>query len=667
QDDDADLELQRGERIESLPSDGSAGDCLRSVRDSLRRLPHQGLGFGLLKWQEPDALAQPLRALPGAPVLFNYLGQLDASAATSALFALTEEDTGPSADPAASRDYLLEVNGSVLGGSLRVSFGYSSHLHTAATLERLAQRFLHHLRALISARHSEDARRFSPGDFPLAAVSQQALDALLREAGPDVEDLYPLSPVQQGLLFHWLLSPESSVYFEQLAWTMRGPLDLEAFRQAWRASLERHAPLRTSFHWEGLESPLQVVHARAELPFELLDWRELSASEQQAHFQRLLDEDRQRGFELRRAPLLRLTVMRLAEDAHRILWSHHHLLLDGWSLGVLLEDVFALYETARSGGSARASSRPPFRDYIAWLGRRDSSADEAFWRSTLDGFSTPTPLPADTHAVVPRGQPSTQHTLEAVLSPEESTALLASARRQQLTLHTLALASWALVLSRYSGEDDVLFGTTVAGRPPELPGSEAMVGLFINTLPTRVRIPSAGSPLLPWLQSLQEHQLQARQHEQLPLVQLQALTPLARGTPLFESLLVVENYPLDASLQQRSALSVQDVRSFERTNYPLTLAVLPGDSLRLRLSYEMPRVESAAMERLLGQWRQALTALVAPTATRLGDVSLLSASERQQVVEEWNQTRADFPGEACIHHLFERQVALRPESIALEF
>ncbi|MGZ6029742.1 MAG: non-ribosomal peptide synthetase, partial [Myxococcaceae bacterium] len=304
---------------------------------------------------------------------------------------------------------------------------------------------------------------------------------------------------------------------------------------------------------------------------------------------------------------------------------------------------------------------------IAWLHRRDTRADESYWRSYLEGFSSPTPLPADTRAAPPKGEHSPQHMLEVGLSAEATASLQAFARQHQLTAHTLAMAAWALVLSRYSGEQDVLFGNTVAGRPPELPGAEAMVGLFINSLPTRVRIPSATSPLLPWLQSLQARQVEQHQYEHSPLVQVQGWSQVPRGMPLFESLVVFENYPLDASVLSASSLQVEDVRAFERTNYPLTLSVLPGAALRLRAVYDSPRFEHAAMERLLGQWRQALTALVAPTATRLGDVSLLSASERQQVVEEWNQTRADFPGEACIHHLFERQVALRPESIALEF
>ncbi|WP_375772564.1 non-ribosomal peptide synthase/polyketide synthase [Archangium gephyra] len=649
-----------------VPSGGSTGERLRAVRDSLSRLPHRGIGFGLLEWLGPPDVAQRLQALPAPQVAFNYLGQLDAAAASSRLFTSATEPSGHAMSPAGSRLHVLELNGSVLGGQLRLAFSYSAHLHLASTIESLAGRFLHHLRALITLRTSEDARSFSPGDFPLAALSQPSLDALLRQAGSDVEDLYPLSPTQQGMLFHALLSPESSTYFEQLSWTVTSALDLPAFLRAWKACLQRHTILRSSFLWEGLDSPLQAVNSQVELPFELLDWRELPAAEQRARFEQLLREDKHRGIDLRRAPLVRLTGIRLADDAMRFVWSHHHLLVDGWSLGLLISEVFSLYESFRAGVTPQPAPRAPFRDYIAWLQRRDASADESFWRGYLEGFTAPTPLPADTHATPPQGQQPAHPTLELGLSAEATSALQDFARQHQLTLNTLALASWGLVLSRYSGEQDVVFGNTVAGRPPELPGSDTLVGIFINSLPARVRVPSGSAPLLPWLQSLQAQQLELRQYEHSPLVQVQSFSQVPRGTSLFDSLLVFENYPLDASMSGTvPSLQVSDVQAFEHTNYPLTLSVLPGQTLRLRAVYDSPRFEPASMQRLLEHWRSALLSLA--SASRLGDVSLLSDAERQQVLVQWNATAADFPATSCIHHLFEQQVALRPDSIAVEF
>jgi amino acid adenylation domain-containing protein/non-ribosomal peptide synthase protein (TIGR01720 family) len=641
-----------------VPEHGSLGDGLRAIRDTIRRLPDHGIGAGLLKWLGPEEVSRKLHAQPVPQVAFNYLGQLDGTATGSALFTRALERSGPSASPEGTRLHLLEFNGSVLDGRLRFTLTYSARLHHESTARALGERFLLHLRALLAQRHSEDARRFSPGDFPLARLSQPALDALVRQAPSGVEDIYPLSPMQQGILFHVLLAPTSAVYFQQLAWTVDS-LDLPAFLEAWRHCLKRHTILRSSFHWEGLDAPLQVVHAAPELPIDSLDWSQLSSDEQQARFEALLVKDKQRGVELRSAPLLRLTVIHLGPHGVRFLWSHHHLLVDGWSLGLLMREVFSLYETLRAGQTPQDAPRPAFGEYIAWLQRRGTTGED-FWREVLRGFSVPTPLPADSH------QPASgQSSAEAALCGPGTAELQAFAREHHVTVHTLALASWAFLLSRHGGGQDVVFGNTVAGRPPELPGSETLVGLFINSLPVRVRLPSATSALSLWLQSLQNQQLEARQYEHSPLVQVQAVSEVPRGTPLFDSLLVFENYPLDATLLEHSSLRVRDIHGFELSNYPLTASVLPGPTLRLRLVFDTPRFAPEAMQHLLARWVRVLESFSA--AKRLDDISLLSAGERQRLLVEWNDTASEYPRASTLPDVFEQIVSQAPDRIALEF
>ncbi|WP_164018189.1 non-ribosomal peptide synthetase [Pyxidicoccus trucidator] len=649
-----------------MPRNGTAGDGLRAVRESLRHIPHHGVGHSILKWLGPDELSAPLRALPAPQVAFNYLGQLDASSDANAILSLANEPSGAQFAADALRMHPLEVNGSVLDGRLSLLFIYSENLHEQTTIEALAKGFLAHLRTLITTSRSDDAKRLGTADFPLASLTQPVLDTLLQQQGPAVEDLYPLSPLQQGLLFHTVLSPESGVYFEQLAWTVSGAMAVEHFRQAWQGLVDRTPILRTSFAWADLESPLQVVHSHAELPWAQLDWRTVPAAEQKARFAQLLLDDRARGFDLRKAPLMRMTAVRLAEDTWRFLWSHHHLLLDGWSLSPVLQDVFVLFDAVASGREPKLPTRPPYRDYIAWLQRRDTEADDAFWRSALQGFSSPTPLPADTHVTPPEGQHAAQHMLEVALTVEQSNALQAFARQHQLTLSTLMMAAWGFVLGRHSGEQDVVFGNTVAGRPPELPGAEAMVGLLINTLPVRIPLPAGTTPVATWLQALQTQYQQSRNHEHTPLVHIQSLAPVPRGTPLFESLLVFENYPIDDSLTQRtSAMAVRDVEGVERTNYPITATILPGQKLRLRLTFEEPRFTRDSMGRVLDQWRLALLSLAAPETQSLADVTMMDAEERHRVVVEWNATDVAFPSEASVQHVFHQQVERTPEAPAL--
>ncbi|HYO57344.1 non-ribosomal peptide synthetase/type I polyketide synthase, partial [Archangium sp.] len=626
-------------------------------------MPRRGIGYGLLKYLREEGAGGRLRTQPAAQVSFNYLGQLDGSASDESLFRMTGGTCGPEQSEQGPRSHVLEVSGQVLGGRLELTWVYSENLHERATIEALADGYLEALKELIAGRTSAEAVRYAPSDFPLARLEQVVLERVLRQH-PRVEDIYPLSPLQQGMLFHALLSPGSDVYFTQLRWTFKAPLDVAAFRKAWREVVARNAILRTSFFWEGLAEPVQVVHPEVELPWSELDWRGLPPVEQQARVESLMREDRARTFELSRAPLMRVNLMRLGEQEYRFVWSFHHLLLDGWSLGLLLEELFAFYDAFTEGKVLALERGTPFRDYIAWLQRQDSTRMEAWWRQVLGGFTASTPLPgARVSAIAAAGNDERELRLPASLTE----ALESFARQHQVTLNTLVLAAWSLVLGRYSGEQDVVFGTTVAGRPPELSGVETVMGMLINSIPMRVQMPPA-ERLGPWLQKLQAQQLELRQYEHSPLAQVQGWSDVPRGTPLFESLFVFENYPVDASIQTRAGrLANQDIRSTERINYPLGVLVTPGHQLLLHAVYEPSRFEASVINRVLEHWKVALEGLLAGPEQRLSEISLLSEEERHRLLVEWNSERAEYPADRTVHQLFEEQVRRMPGAVAVEY
>ncbi|WP_233597088.1 non-ribosomal peptide synthase/polyketide synthase [Corallococcus sp. CA041A] len=650
-----------------LPEGGSTGDCLRAVRDSLSTWSDRGIGQGLPRFMGPEELRQRLAALPSAQVVFNELKQLDGSTGASTLFAPGTEPTGMTVAPRSHRAHALSIDGFVADGQLRMDFGFSHEWHHTATIEALAQGFTRALRELIARRNSEDASRKTPSDFPLARLSQALLDAVLAAQGPTVEDLFPLSALQEGMLFHALNDPESGFYFEQAAWSVHSDVDLALFQRTWQTAVDRNPILRTAFVWKDLETPLQAVHSRAVMPFEAHDWRHLPEPEQQVGLERLLAEDRARGFDVSRAPLSRMTAVRLGDARWRFVWSHHHLLFDGWSLGLFFQEVFAIYDALTAGTPLPAAGRPPFRDYIAWLGQRDVAEDERFWRSQLSGLSSPTPLPSvRPQSAQPNGtvnQPNRVLTL-----PEaRTTALEAFARQHRLTVNTLTQAAWALVLARHADTRDVLFGTTFAGRPPELAGSEAMLGLLISTLPVRVALPDEDAPVLPWLQSLQAKLLDIQQHQHTPLVAAHGWSDIPRGLPLFQSLLVFENAPLDESVLRRStALDLRDLELGESTNYPLSATVHPGRELQLHLAYDENRFDAAAVQRVLGQWSQALETLIQPGA-RLTDVSLLPAEDRAWLLRTGTGDVVDFERDTTVHARFERQASETPDADAVVF
>ena len=445
--------------------------------------------------------------------------------------------------------------------------------------------------------------------------------AFLPASSPEIEDEYPLSPMQEGMLFHSRISPESGVYVQQFSAPIAGDLQAGAFADAWRAVIARHPVLRTAF--EGLDDgrPRQVVRRSVDLPLVFEDWR---GSGPIGHrFEGFLRDDRDRGFDPATAPLLRLALIRTGEAEHRLVFSNHHALMDGWCAPIVLGEVLACYEAATEGREAALPPARPYRDYIDWLAALDRSGEEAHWRRVLRGFRRATPIPVGP----PEGEAPDFAERTVRLSRRATDAVGAMARAHRVTLGTIVPAAWAVLLGRYSGLDEVAFGVTVSGRPAGLAGVESMVGLFINTLPARVGLPDE-APLGDWLASLQGDLVELRRHEATPLVRVQGWSDVPRGRPLFESIVVVANTPDDPDARARAdRLGVGEVRAAERTNFPMTIRATPGARLALTAAFDGRRFGAGAVDRMLGHLAHLLGEMAAHPGARLADLSLAAADE----------------------------------------
>jgi amino acid adenylation domain-containing protein len=481
-----------------------------------------------------------------------------------------------------------------------------------------------------------------------------------------VADIYPLTPLQRGLLFHTQYSPESGVYVERLGYTIEGKLDADAFQRAWQIVVDRHAVLRTAFALEGEKGPLQLVRSRVELPWISEDWRELPAEERQSRLADFVADERQKPLRLDRAPLMRLALIRLSEDTYKFFWTFHHVLLDGWSVAIVLHDVQVFYDALRRGVEPNAPPPRPFRDYVAWLMARSAPAAETFWRERLRGFDSPTPLGADRRRAT--GGAGEAFGSERIRVPATRTAALqAFARRHNLTLNTVVQGAWAILLSRYSRTDDVVYGTTSSGRPADLAGSESMVGLFITMLPVRARVP-AGAPVLSLLTSLQQQQVEQREYEYAPLVDIQRWSDVPSATPLFESAFIFENYPVQPfSHGDEGGLAVREDVAESRTNYPLIVVVAPGEQLSLRIDYDGSRFTGPTVARMLDHLASLLDGMVRDAHRRVDDISMVTDAERQLLLVEWNDTGVPLPESPLIHRRFEAQALEAPDAIAVTF
>jgi microcystin synthetase protein McyB len=470
-------------------------------------------------------------------------------------------------------------------------------------------------------------------------------------------DSYELSPLQAGMLYHAAGAAEPGVNIEQVVMTLREPLDEAAFLRAWDHLAERHAILRTRFKWQGVTQPLQEVVDRVHIPLERFDWRGLPESP----LKKLLQEHRARGFDVTQAPLMRLALARTGEAEHTVLWTFHHLLIDGRSRFMLMQELFAYYEAFAAGRELELERPRPYRDYIDWLRRFDHERAKAYWQRALAGFRAPTPL-----VVAHESAGSGYATLECRLPAALTAALRGRARAAHITLSVLLQGAWALLLHRYSGEADVVFGVTRAGRSSALEGAATMIGLLINTVPLRLRV-DPEAELLTWLAGLREPLRALRDHEHTPLVQVHGWSEVPRGPPLFESLFVFAERTLDTQLRaQGGKWSSRQFRTYAQTNYPLALAAYGDEQLVLQLQYSRRRFADDVVQRMSGHLQTLLEGMAGDPHARLCDLPLLTADERHQLVDAWNASAVAYPQPRCAQELVEEQARTRPEALAVE-
>ncbi|MCJ2188283.1 non-ribosomal peptide synthetase [Novosphingobium beihaiensis] len=501
--------------------------------------------------------------------------------------------------------------------------------------------------------------------FALARLDDAGVAALKAEGA---EDAYPLTPLQEGLLFHSLLEPDSGSYVNQLVLDLEGPFEATHFITAWCSTIAANAAMRTSFRWEGRDAALQLVWPvtpdalRRNRTIDILDWRGLTARDQQVSLQRRLREDRAAGFALDTAPLTRLILIRTGEDRWTLIWTRHHLIVDGWCSLLLLDEVLERYRAILASEPPALTSRRPFRDHVNWLEQQDRETATAYWKDTLAGLDDPG------LSITPPGQRDEQSnaplhiTQDIVLDRQATARLTEAAQRHKVTLNTLAQGAWALTLSSYTGRRDVVFGVTSAGRPAGLSGSEAMVGLFINTLPLRVRLSADDGPLSlqQYLSAVQSSSAMMRDHEHMPLAEIGRIAPEAIR---FDTILVFQNLPmLESRARQVGPLSLHMRDNVERTHYGLTIEVFPGETLGIAV--DAKGWDAQALQRLIETYRATLMAMASDGSTCIDSIVPLGAAEAQLLADSSGNT----PSYSLQPGWVERvaaNVAAHPERIAV--
>ncbi|HEX3155733.1 MAG TPA: amino acid adenylation domain-containing protein, partial [Candidatus Angelobacter sp.] len=555
----------------------------------------------------------------------------------------------------------LQVDSMVLeratGPELTAIWTWMPGAFSEQDIHLLAEGWFHILEALVQHCGQPLVGGLTPSDVPLVALSQSEIDRLESEHG-EIEDILPLTPVQQGMLFHAFYDAGGpDVYNVQIALTLVGPLDEKSLEAAAKALLRRHKNLCVAFKYENLDQPVQIISRDVSVPWNTLDLSALGPQEREQSWAELMQRDRMARFNPSVSPLFRFLLVRCAPEEFRLLITTHHILVDGWSVPLMIPELQQLYE---HHGSAAALPRvTAFRDYLAWLSSRDHSVAQAAWREALAGLEEGTRI----SPLASLGDPKIPERMIVELDEQTTQRLTEQARAGNLTLNTIVQGAWAVLLSRHTGREDVVFGSTVSGRSPEIAGVESMIGLLINTVPTRVTLRSADS-FNDLVSRLNQQQSRLLAHQHLGLAEIQRLTRL---NELFDTLVVFENFPRgeEGNAEPSGGLRFTVMDLNDAAHYPLTVVVAPGRRLGMYFTYHPDHFSSSLIENLSRRFVRLLAAYATAPDQPVNFIDLLDAQERRQIVVEFNQTRTEYPRNRTMMELFAEQVERRGEEVAV--
>jgi len=484
------------------------------------------------------------------------------------------------------------------------------------------------------------------------------------------DDCFPLSPMQQGMLFHHVKEPNSGVDIEQIVIHLSEDIAPPRLKAAWQWLIERHEILRSRFVWDGLDQPRQEILDAVAVPFILCDNRHLFIAEKRGELDNFLKEDRIRALRLDAAPLLRLTLLQWDLSDFTLVWTFHHALLDGRCFPILLAEVFEAYRELATGKISARLEPFPYRRHIDWLQQQDFSAAEQFWKKYLHGYAAPTPLVVDQKAqsAITYQQGEDWEILDSTVTAR----LRDLAQSKNLTMNSLVMGAWAILLHRYSGETDVVFGATRACRKSSVPEADETIGLFINTVPVRVKLQD-NVPLLSFLKDVRQQWLDLRPFEHTPLALVKSVSQIPPTQPLFETLLVFENYRLDSAMRSLGGdWANRTVELHELTNFPVTLAAYDGPELSFKVEFDRRRVNSTAAKGMLRHLRCLLEGIAADPSATVGELALISDAERRCLVQGFNvaspapaSLNLPLDGDTTLHRVFETRAKQHPDAIAL--
>ena len=642
---------------------------VKGVKESLRGVPNRGFDYLLLKYLDRGEIADKVRGGESSQILFNYLGQFD-SDTQGRSYRVSREPVGEVVSPNDEMSYDWEVSGMVISGCLEMSIVYSDKQYKAETVGAFMSLYKESLVGLITYCTSLDRKELTPSDLTYKGLSLAQLDELQGLYG--IEDIYPLSPMQEGMLFHSLVNVEAGDYFGQTTYQLKGNLDIKAVERSVNELMARYAILRTIFLHEGYARPIQVVLKERKVDFTYVDIRNENPNlSVQESVQAYKEKEKSKTFDLSKDVLMRLVVLQTSEDEFEFIWSHHHVLMDGWCIGIIVNEFIEIYSKTIKNEPVSLPSTKPYATYIEWLENWGKDASEDYWRDCLAAYEAKVTIPQK-GALVTGELPYVLKVQEAKMDKEQTKLMDQFSRTYGVTINTLFQCAWGLLLARYNNVNDVVFGSVVSGRPVEIDGVETMIGLFINTIPVRVSY-EGDDTVGDVLMKVQDQIVKSGPHHYYPLSEIQSLSEL--GGELINHIIAFENFPVTEQIVSSEEGVKKEEKPFEiinagyyvQTNYDLSITIVPSDEFEIRFDYNNNVYEDETITDVISYLKNIILSFVHNYDKPIKDTLLFDQQERSVVEEKLTRDLEIGADMVTIQERLNKSFAKYGENCAIEY
>ncbi|WP_343780302.1 amino acid adenylation domain-containing protein [Virgibacillus salarius] len=643
--------------------DKSTSSLIKHTKESLRKVPNKGIGYGILKYLSPS---KPWNNRE-PEISFNYLGQFDEQL-NDELFEISSLYSGETVSPNSDRINEIDINGMITNQKLSFSVSYNSLRYRTETIRKFLERFKGNLIEIIHHCLEKDVMEYTVSDYSDEDLTTDELKNL-KEAyevanKTQITNIYPLSPMQEGMLFHSLVQSESSAYFDQTIFTAKGIVDMELVQKSFQILINKYDILRTVIAYKDVEKPRQVVLKERKPMVYFHDLSSMDNKQLDDRIEKIILEDRKQGFNLSKDVLMRLFILKQGNKEYKVIWSSHHILMDGWSTWILLKDFFDIYSMLKNNNILEMDNPKQYGHYIDWLQKQNRNHAKQYWYQYLEGYETNVKIPS----IRTHHYEYMVEDLDFVLNKDITNALTNIAKSSKTTLNTIIQVVWGILLQQYNQTNDVVFGSVVSGRNYDIESLEEMVGLFINMIPVRI----TSNPKQIFIDLLKETQnkaLESSKYDYYPLADIQSLTDIK--SDLITSKITFQNYYIDEALVNFDFVSelgftVEDIHGYEQTNYDFNIKVIPSEDTKITFSYNKNVHDSETVINLKNHFIEIIQSVIQNQEIAVSQISMTTDTERKEILHGFNDTSVTYPKDKTISQLWEEQVEKHPHHIAVE-